>query len=379
MSINIKFLNKNLLLFSLVLSIPTILNAQNWIEGKGIEINYFHSNMMRHSKKITAPLAENTSTFELSLTQKAKGDKDWQIRRNYPETGVGLFYVDYNRPDIYGQAIGIVPHIRLRLITLEHFAWSVRMGMGICYYTTPYQKVPNNNIENETIGSYLNNLTPMETDLRYIINQHLTFQAGIHLIHLSNGSYRRPNFGINIWGIQAGIQYFPIPNNPKRIVRPLPELKNRILLYPKVAISFIEQGQSDGGLNRVYNVGAYATKRYLGKNKIILGTDYTYNTATYSYLKYNDLKEGQENKYASQISIYAGNEFEFNRIGIVLQGGVYLRRMFEQHDTWYEKLGVNFYCYKKETGFLKEGLVSIMLKAHKNRAELFEIGFAVGF
>ncbi|HRP89423.1 MAG TPA: acyloxyacyl hydrolase [Edaphocola sp.] len=370
---------KGIFFFFAVLSVPFYSNAQQWLDGKGIEVNYFHSNMMRHSKKITAPLAKNTSTFELSLIQKSRGKKDWQIRRNYPETGIGLFYVDYNNSEIYGKAIGLVPHLRLRLITTQHFSWSVRMGMGICYYSNPYQRVPHQNLQNETIGGYINNLTPMQTDLRWIINKHLEFQAGAHLIHISNGSFRRPNFGINIWGIQTGIRYFPVSNKPQKIKRNLPELKNNFKFYPKVAIAFVEQGQPDGGLSRVYNAGFYTTKRYWNKNKLILGADYTYNTATYSYLKYNELKRGEENKYSSQASIYAGNEFELNRVGIVLQAGVYLHKMYEQEDNCYEKLGANFYAYKNDKGFLKEGIFSVMLKAHKNRAELIELGLSLGF
>ncbi len=334
---------------------------------------------MRHSKKITAPLAENTSTFELSITKKYKGTKDWQIRRNYPEAGLGLYYLNYNNQQIYGEVFGIVPHLRVRVITKENFSWSLRVGMGLAYVTNPYQRVPKQNLENETIGGYINNLSPLQTDLRYRINNHLEVQAGAHLIHVSNASFRRPNFGINIWGIQAGLRYFPVSNNPQRIHRTLPKLKNRILFYAKGSIAFAEKDMPDGGLNRIYNAGIFATKRYAGKNKIILGADYTYNTAVYANLKYNEERPGEENKYSSQSSIFAGHEFEFNRFGIVMQGGVYLTKMDGQTENFYQKLGANFYFYKSETGFFKEGLFSSLLKVHLNRAELFELGLSFGF
>lgn len=359
--------------------LATEAKAQDAWQGVGIEANYFHSNMMRHSKKITAPLAKNTSTFELGLTKKFRGTKDWQIRRNYPEAGLSLFLVDYNNKDLYGSIYGIVPHLRLRIFTRANFSWSLRVGMGIGYATNPYQRVPNQNLENETIGGNINNLTPLQTDLRYSINNNLDFQAGAHLIHVSNASFRRPNYGINIWGIQAGIRYFPVTNKPEKIYKDPEPLKNRILFYAKGSIAFVEKDMPDGGLNRVYNGGIFATKRYLGKNKAILGVDYTYNTAVYAYLKYNERYPGEENNRSSQASIFVGNEFEFNRFGIVLQGGVYVKTMDQQTDRFYQKLGANFYFYKSETGFLKEGLFSLLLKTHQNRAELFELGLSVGF
>ena len=335
--------------------------------------------MLRHTKKITAPLAKNTSTFELSFTKKFTGTRDWQLRRNYPELGLGVFYVDYNCPTIYGQVFGIVPLIRLRLITTPCFSWSLRGGMGLAYDTKPYERVPNPNLQNETVGSHANNLTPMQTDLRFSVNKYLDFQAGAHLIHVSNASFRRPNFGINIWGFQVGLRYFPMSSTPERIHRDLPVLSNRILVYPKLAISYIEQGIPDGGLSRVYNCGVYATKRYLGKNKAILGIDYTYNTATYSAMKYNFRHIGEENRWASQGSVYFGNEFEFNRVGIVLQGGLYLWQMDQQKASFYEKIGANFYFLKQEKGLVKEGLISVLLKANKTNAELLEFGISFGF
>ena len=351
---------------------------EQW-EGVGIESNYFHSNMMRHSKKITAPLAQNTSAFELSLTKKFKGTRDWQIRRGYPEAGVGLFYLNYNNRNLYGEVFAIVPHLRLRIITKERFTWSLRAGMGFGYVTKPYQRVPHNNLENETIGGNVNKFTPLQTDLRYIFKKHLEFQAGAHLIHVSNASFRRPNFGINIWGVQAGVRYFPVTNKPQRIERPLPQLKNRILVYAKGSIAFIEKDMPDGGLNRVYNAGVFATKRYLGNNKVILGADYTYNSAMCASLKDNERNIGEENKYSSQSSVFLGNEFEFNRFGIVLQAGYYLTKIDQQTEKYYQKIGGNFYFYKSEKGILKEGIFSLLLKAHTNRAELLELGLNFGF
>ncbi|RQO32077.1 hypothetical protein DBR32_00220 [Taibaiella sp. KBW10] len=347
--------------------------------GIGFEADYYHSNMMRHSKKITAPLAQNTTTFDLNFVRKYYGKKDWEIRRHYPEVGLGIIYLNYNNPNLYGQVFGIFPNIRLRLLTLDRFSWTARVGMGICYVTKPYERVPKPNLENETIGGYANNISPLQTDLKWKINEHWEIQGGAHLIHVSNASFRKPNFGINIWGLQAGVRYFPISNTPARIRREVPKLSNRIVVYAKGSIAFIEKYVPDGGLNRVYNAGIFATKRYLGKNKAILGMDYTYNTAAYAFMKFNERHAGEENKYAYQASVFIGNEFTFSRVGIVLQGGVYLKTLDQQTDKFYQKLGANYYIWQKERGILKEIVLSALLKTHQNNAELFELGLSVGF
>lgn len=361
------------------LSLPAMAQTESPWKGVGFETDYYHSNMMRHSKRITAPLARNTFAFDLNLVRKYYGREDWEIRRHYPEVGLGFIYLNYNNPELYGSVFGIFPNLRLRLLTLDRFSWSARVGMGISYVTRPYERVPDPNLANETIGGHLNNISPLQTDLRWKINDHWEFQGGVHLIHVSNASFRRPNFGINIWGFQAGLRYFPVSNTPERYDRSVPSLKNRVVVYAKGSIAFVELFMPDGGLSRVYNGGIFASKRYLGKNKAILGLDYTYNTATYAFMKYNTRHVGQENRYASQISVCVGNEFLFKNFGIVLQGGVYLMKMDMQTSSFYEKLGGNFYVLQREQGVLKEVILSALLKTHQNQAQLFEMGLSLGF
>lgn len=368
-------------MFLLVLSITTSLKAQKfgpWWQGVGFEANYFHSDMLRHTSNITAALAENTASFELSIVKKYHGQKDWEIRRNYPEGGVGLIFVNYRKNDLYGKVFGIFPHLRLRLLTLKNFSWSVRVAMGVGYVTKPYERVPDPNLENATIGSKWNNISPLQTDLRYRLNDHLEFQGGIHLLHVSNAAFRKPNLGINIWGIQAGLRYFPISNNPERIEREVPRLRNRFVFYGKGSIAFIEKYMPDGGLHRIYNGGLFTTYRYRGTNKIIFGVDYTFNTALYAEMKYNERNVGEEAKHSYQITTFAGHEFLFKNFGLVMQVGAYLKQMDIHYDKFYQKLGGNFYVMQREEGFIKEMLFSAYLKTHLNKAELFELGFSLG-
>lgn len=365
---------------TLLLAFQANCYAQNaaW-SGFGIESNVMINKMIRHSPKFTGPLPDQTYSVELNFVKKTFGQKEWQQRRNYPQLGIGIYYNNYNMPDVYGQAFGIFPNIQLNLIKGEHFEWTVKAGMGVCYDTRPYERTPNPNLENVAIGGHWNNISPFSTDIRWKIDSHWDLQAGFNFSHVSNAAFQEPNLGINVYGAHIGMRYFPVTSEPKKIIRKLQPLKNRWLFHAKYGMGFIESSPADGPLNPVYMGAVYVSKRYWSKNKIIGGFDYTYNSAKYAKLKSIEHFQGHEYSQSTQAAVFLGNEFLVGRLGILFQAGFYLHKMDEQNDLIYEKLGGNFYLVQKEKGVLKELFFSALLKTHAAQAEMFEMGIGVGF
>ncbi|WP_118973009.1 acyloxyacyl hydrolase [Taibaiella koreensis] len=360
--------------------LPATLHAQEnkaW-SGFGVESNVMIGKMIRHSARFTGPLPGHSYSMELNFVKQTYGQKDWQQRRNYPLIGVGLYYNNYNMPDVYGQAIGIFPNIQLPLIRRGRFEWTLRAGMGICYYTKPYERLPSPNTENVAIGGHWNNISPFSTDVRWRLDDHWDLQAGANFSHVSNAAFQQPNLGINMYGAHIGLRYFPVTANPVKLRRELTPLKNRWLVQARASIAFIEAMPADGPLNPVYMGALYLSRRYWSKNKVYAGFDYYYNTAKYARLKSIEHFEGSEYSHSTQAAVFLGNEFLLGRVGILIQAGYYLHRMDEQNQKIYEKLGGNFYFLKKEKGPVKEAFFSAILKTHGTTAELFEMGVGIG-
>jgi len=357
----------------------TVAQEQTAWNGFGIESNIMMGKMIRHTKSFTGPLPDHTYAFEMNFIKKTYGQKDWQKRRHYPQIGLGFYYNNYNIPNVYGQTFGIFPNIQLNIIKGQKFEWTVRLGMGICYDTKPYEREPNPNLENVAIGGHWNNCSPFSTDIRWKVNQHWDLQAGINFSHVSNASFQQPNLGINVYGAHIGLRYFPVSSEPKILGGIPPALKNRWLIQAKYAMAFIENAPADGPLNAVYTGAVWVSRRYWSKNKVYGGVDYTYNAAKYAKLKSIEHFPGDEYNHSTQTAVFLGNEFLLGHLGVVLQAGYYLHKMDEQTDNIYEKIGGNFYVIQKEKGPLKELFFSALLKTHMATAELFEMGIGVGF
>lgn len=369
------------LLFSLIMIFfaeKMVAQEQEKWSGFSIEAQTGIGKIIRHTPKFTGEIPKHSYALELHFLKQTYGQKDWHQRRNFPTIGFGLIYIDYNHPS-FGSVFGFFPTIQLPLLKNNHLEWLLRAGMGIGYVTKPHERMPNPNRENVVIGGHLNNVSPFSTSLRWTVNEHWKLNAGLSLTHVSNASYQQPNLGINLFGLQIGAQYAPITNQPEKIRKTLPDLENRWLFHPKVAIAFVEKRPADGPLYPVYHFAGSASKRYLSKNKVFGGVDFTYNTGMYSFLKSIEEHRDKEFSESYQLAVFIGNEFLLGKIGIVAQLGYYLKEMYLTKEIFYQKIGGHFYFYQSENGFLKEVYATALLKTHKADAELFEMGIALSF
>lgn len=346
--------------------------------GFGIESNVMVGKIWKHNARFKGPLPDRSYSVELNFIKKTYGQKDWHQRRRYPQVGVGIYYNNYNLPDVYGQVFGIFPNIQLPLVHTGNFEWTFRAGMGVCYDTKPYERLPEPNTENVAIGGHWNNISPFSTDIRWCVNEHWDLQAGFNFSHVSNAAFQQPNLGINMYGAHLGLRYFPVSSRPEKIKRNLTPLSNRWLVQARASIAFIESNPADGPLNPVYMGAVFASKRYWSKNKVYAGIDYYYNTAKYAKLKSIEHFQGSEFSQSTQAAVFLGNEFLLGRLGILFQAGYYLHRMDEQNEKLYQKLGGNFYIVQRENGPVKELFFSAILKTHMANAELFEMGLGIG-
>lgn len=360
--------------------LPGHLNAQGPLQwpGFGVEANLWGNRMIRHTSTFTGPLSSFTSALEINLIKKTFGQKDWQIRRKFPQPGLGLIYINYHVPDVYGELVGIYPNITLPLIRRKNLELSFRAGMGVGYFTRPYARTPVPNLKNVAIGGHFNNVSPFSLDARISLNRHWDVQAGFNFAHVSNAAFQQPNLGINIWGAHVGMRYFPVTSKPEKIQRLPIRLSDRWLLQARAGMAFVERQPANGPLYPTYMTALFASKRYLSKNKIALGLDYAYLTDMYVFLKAIGAHTGREKTHAYQLAAFAGHEFIYGRVGLLFQAGVYLKEPYGQKNRLYQKLGGNFYVLQRETGLLKEVFFGAYLKTHLFVAERFEMNIGIG-
>lgn len=375
------FLMRCTLLLVLLLTCCRAAYAQEspWT-GVGIENNEIVGKVFKHTPKFILPIPSVSTAAELNIVFKTHGTKEWQQRRRFPVLGIAFTYTNYGIDSIYGRGFGIIPNFEIPIVTGKRLEWTLRLGFGLGYLTKRYERAPVLDTLNDAIGSHINNFTTFTTDLRYHLNKYWDIQLGANFSHMSDASFRQPNLGINMYGAHIGFRYFPEGSNPKHTLRELKPLKNRWLFEARASLAMQSYGAPGGPLFPIYLTEAFVSKRWLSKNKVYAGFDYTYYTSIYAFLRNNEILPGQEAQNSYKAAVFLGNEFLMGHFGLVLQLGYYVKNAYLHAPApYYEKIGVNYYLLQQEHGVLKELYLSVLLKAHSTVAELVSGGIGVGF
>jgi hypothetical protein len=271
------------------------------------------------------------------------------------------------------------PNMVVPLWHSKNLEWILRMGDGIGYVTKTFRRTAPVDTINVAIGSHINDFAMFMTDLRYHINRHWDVQAGANITHISDASFHKPNLGINMIGMHIGVRYSPATSKPQHVIRKTEPLKNRWLVQVRGSMAYVSSYTPGGPLYPIYLASAYVSRRWISKNKVFGGIDYSYHENIYAYLRNNGIDPGHEAQNSYKSALFAGNEFLLGRVGIVLQAGVYLKQAYIKMDPVYEKIGGNYYLVQKEHGPIKEFFLCAFVKTDLTVAELGEIGFGLGF
>lgn len=350
------------------------------LTGFGFDVNAFGGKVLKHAIKFHLPIPELTTGVDVNLQWKTFGRKEWHQRRRYPVLGIGLTYTNYGIDSVYGRCYSIYPNIEIPLINLGRLQWTVRIGNGAGFVTRRYSRFPYFDTMNNAVSSNLNDYFSLMTDIRFHINQHWDVQAGANFSHISNAAYSQPNLGINLAGAHFGVKYFPVTSEPKRIVHTLKPISNRWLAQARFTFAFTGANAPLGPAYPVYMLTAYASKRWIGKNKAFAGIDCAYLESVNAYLHNNPfLPPGQEAANSYKVAVLVGNEFMLGRVGAVMQVGYYIKHAYQVPGKLYQKLGGNLYLVRREKGAIKEFFLCGFLKTHMATAEMAEFGLGAGF
>lgn len=347
--------------------------------GTCIAVNALAGKVWKHETKFTLPIPKLSTGLDICVLKQTYGQHDWEQHRNYPVVGVGVHYTDYGIDSIYGKSIALYPCLEIPIIRTDKVAFTIRVGDGIGYITKVYSRTEPINTINVAVSNHVNDFAIVCADLRYRIDEHWDITFGGHAKHLSNASFQKPNLGINMYGMQLGVRYFPVTSRPKYIVREFKPLPNRWLIQARLGMTMVSAYAPNGPLYPIYVASAWGSKRWLSKSKAFVGIDYSYHGDVEAYLRNNNLAVGDEAWQSSKSAVFAGNEFLFGRVGLVLQLGAYVKQAYVKKDALYEKVGANLYLVQKEKGPLKELFLSVFLKTHQTVAEMGELGLGVGF
>lgn len=306
--------------------------------------------------------------WEFSVVNQTHGKSDCSYLRNYPQNGVTYRYTDFGGSELLGDAHMLIPFISFPIVRHPHAALDFRVGIGAAWVSKKFD--PYQNYRNLAIGSHLNAAVGFQLNARWFVTSRTYLLTSAALTHISNGTIRTPNFGINIPTLSAGLGW-KLNANEIDYLRPKEAITQRgrqhFRLQGSMAVRQIRRHWNEDFM--VYIGTAVYSRFYNDVNQLLLAVDAVYDEATKYELERVDAPV-DDIMDVMKIGVSLGHEWSFARLSLFMNIGYYVFNNLDSDALIFNKLGVNY----EIAGHLFMG---VTLQTHWAKAEFFSAGLGV--
>ena len=333
--------------------------------SSGFSSTFHHGAILPHREEVNEIIEGHTQGVELSYTATTFGEKKWQQDYNYPKVGVSGLVINLGNKKQLGLGFGILPYLELP-ITQQKISWKVKIGYGLGYIEKPFDG--DSNFKNGAIGSHFNALIYANLIGEFKLVDRFTSSCGLSFIHYSNGSYARPNLGINILSLTAGLNY-SFGDQKQHVAT---NVIKRPRLWSKqfsIGAGVKEIPPVDGLKYVVSTISFNVLKVRAEKSSFGFGSDLFYNSSL-SHLIARDSLLIANSLDNYRLGVFGMYSFDFGKISVSLALGSYLLSTYKGNGLLYNKLETRYWINEKL--FLRAAM-----KTHLVVADFIEYG--IGF
>ncbi len=336
--------------------------SQDEIFSIGAKGTFHHGSILPHRPQVNEIIEGHSQAYELSFYKSTIGEKSWQQLYNYPKMGVSALAINMGNEQEIGMGYGIFPFIEIPL-NRRKINWRLKIGYGLGYIEKPFDR--ETNFKNIAIGSHFNVLIYANMGWSIKLSDALRTSAGVSFIHFSNGSYSRPNLGVNVFSINTGLSY-NFGKKEKVLVNEIEERPHKWTKSIMLGVGIKEIPPVEGPKYFVSSYSFNIIKTRAEKSSFGFGADFFYNTSL-SDLIANDTTtspSGMDNFRFGLVGIYS---FDFGKISLMIEMGGYVFSKYKGNGDIYNRFTMRFNVNNKL--FLNAGL-----KTHFAVADFIEVG-----
>jgi hypothetical protein len=321
---------KLLFTFSFLLVFHSQCQNQWGVEGK------FRNGYLAPHRVIMDHLpVERVFAGELSFFIELNDTNSWAHYYHKPRIGISGFFNQTGNTPILGHIFGVFAFGELPFFKTQHLALNARIGTGVAYVTRLFDKI--DNPKNNATSSHLNGTVVLGMNLRYS-NKNNSFAVGAEMSHISNGSAKLPNLGLN---------YPFLTFSYGRIIRDFkPRKKEKFVtnyglpwqIGVNGILSWKEVFPVTGKKYPIYGINVFTRKIFNPKFGVEVVLDGIYKTTIKDYLP-----EFSKNPMDElQVGLFAGYVLSFDRLTTIVGMGGYLRDKYLPEDRFYHRLGIRY-------------------------------------
>jgi len=331
-----------------------------------IDANYFYGSILQHNPDISHLITDHPDGVLLRYNRKTYGDKEWESLYGFPDLGFTFTYQDLKNRSL-GEAYAIYAHYNF-------YAFKRRLqygiGTGVAYLTNPFDPVTN--FRNVAYGTRLTSATYVMANYRKenLIGS-IGIQAGITLIHYSNGNIKEPNTSTNSLLFNVGLNWSV--DSVNNSYRKWDKVKYKEPIYFNVLARYgwNESNLRGSGQFPFYTISLYGDKRLSKKSSIHVGTELMISDFLKEYRDFqansfpnSDINGDEDYK---RLGVFAGHELHIGKMSVLTYLGYYLYDEINFASSIYNRIGL-------QRRMNEHWIVNVTLKSHAASAEALSIG-----
>lgn len=327
-------------------------------------LNYHNGFVMYHSKNMGHLANQRPQGIELDMFKVTTGNKLWQQVHKYPIIGYSFQYLQMDTKKPLGASYSFILYYGKRIAFSKKSMFYYRIGWGPAYIEKRFDAATN--YKNNLISSRFNYALNGRLNYSYKFNDHCSLNAGIGIIHFSNGATKVPNLGINIPTIHVGFGFSPqVDEQFKK--DSLPSFKKQTHFLFSMA----------GGVKQVYPINgptyfassfsSYINRRVSRKSSFNIGADILFDGSNKAVLK---ATHSEKNNNYFKIGVIAGHEFHIHNVALLTQLGFYVYDPLKLDKWHYQRIALKYY-------FSEKFFATIGLKTHLGSADYTEWGLGI--
>lgn len=303
--------------------------------------------------------------IELNITKQTNGNKAWEQEYNYPQIGYSLVYYVFDREKPVGNALAAYIHAGKNFYKTKRTNLQWRLGYGLGYVEKRFDI--ENNYQNLLISQRISFTINGQLNFNVRLSPRWSLNAGLGLFHISNGSLKKPNFGINLPSVHAGIGFNIVKGNEEYRRDSAKIFTRKTYFHVSPFVGLKEVYPVNGPKYFLGGINAVIERRMNRKSGLQAGLDFSYDHSKKSEIIF--FNKEVENNFInrSQVAILAGHELYLDRLSLVTQAGIYLYDPTHLSKSYYQKVGFKYYLSDKV-------FINMMMKLHLGIADWLEWG-----
>jgi len=323
-----------------------------------------------HTSRFLPEITERTYLVDLGISKRLT-PQGVKTTFGYPYAGIALHYGMMGNRTVFGRAIGLFPFAGFTGNITDRISFAWQLGGGVVHISETFDFLLNP--MNNAIGSSINNITQGKLEARWKFSENGQISLGAALTHYSNGKARSPNLGVNIGSINAGFSHSIIDRPDENTMHNSEKNDSKKHgAFFRSGIGVLDRGVGTPQ-NAVFTQTAAYTYATSSLNNIWIGGTYAFDRAEYQTLLFID-QHGSNlpGHYASDWSLFIGNEMMFGNVGLWIMAGYYLYDPSYNVSPIYFKVGIQYYPFK----FFGDHRIFFYsnIKSHASVADYFEFG-----